>query len=167
MRLTRIMTAVAVLLIVAQAADASGKRRRQAQSNQQAQVVSQVVAVQRPSSDVPELPPVAASQSCQDALAEVNQERAKRGLPAFKPDDLLRQAAWKCANLRAASHIHGHLSSDFDQLPSGAQATAAGCGALEPSWGWGTCCTYDNYTYAGAAWVMGSDNRRYMHIFCR
>jgi hypothetical protein len=102
-----------------------------------------------------------------DALEEVNAERAKRGLKAFLPDPLLNQAARTCAKLRAQSHIHGHLSSDFDHLPSGGSASAAGCGALEPSWGWGTCCTYDNYTYAGAAWVMGSDGRRYMHLFVR
>ena len=102
-----------------------------------------------------------------DALEEVNAERAKRGLKAFLPDPLLNQAARTCAKLRAQSHIHGHLSSDFDHLPAGGSASAAGCGALEPSWGWGTCCTYDNYTYAGAAWVMGSDGRRYMHLFVR
>lgn len=102
-----------------------------------------------------------------DALEEVNAERAKRGLKAFLPDPLLNQAARACAKLRAQSHIHGHLSSDFDHLPAGGSASAAGCGALEPSWGWGTCCTYDNYTYAGAAWVMGSDGRRYMHLFVR
>lgn len=103
-----------------------------------------------------------------DALAEVNAERAKRGLRAFQPDPLLNQAALACAQQRAARHIHGHLpESDFRYVPSGGQANAAGCGALEPSWGWGTCCTYENYTYAGAAWVMGNDGRRYMHLFVR
>jgi hypothetical protein len=106
-------------------------------------------------------------QGSEDALAEVNAERAKRGLKPLIHDPLLTQAALACAKVRAAHHIHGHLSSDFDYLPAGAQATAAGCGALEPSWGWGTCCTYDNYTYGGAAWVMGSDGRRYMHLFVR
>lgn len=103
-----------------------------------------------------------------DALAEVNAERAKRGLRPFLPDPLLNQAAQACAQQRAARHIHGHLpESDFRYVPSGGQANAAGCGALEPSWGWGTCCTYENYTYAGAAWVMGNDGRRYMHLFVR
>lgn len=110
--------------------------------------------------------PQGASESL-DALPEVNAERAKRGLPAFQNDPLLNQAALKAARLRAASFIHGHLASDFDCLPQGGHATAAGCGALEPSWGWGSCCTYDNYTYAGAAWVLGSDGRRYMHLFVR
>lgn len=103
-----------------------------------------------------------------DALDEVNAERAKRGLKPFLPDPLLNKAALACAKQRCARFIHGHLpESDFSYLPAGGQATSAGCGALEPSWGWGTCCTYDNYTYAGAAWVMGSDGRRYMHLFVR
>jgi uncharacterized protein YkwD len=102
-----------------------------------------------------------------DALAEVNSARAKRGLRPFQPDPLLNQAALACAKIRAANRIDGHLSNDFVHLPSGASATSAGCGALEPSWGWGTCCTFDNYTYAGAAWVMGFDGQRYMHLFVR
>ena len=106
-------------------------------------------------------------KSVDDALSEVNAERAKRGLRPFLPDPLLNDAARSCAKLRAARLIEGHLDSDFHYLPAGASAVAAGCGALEPSWGWGTCCTYDNYTYAGAAWVMGRDGKRYMHLFVR
>lgn len=103
-----------------------------------------------------------------DALDEVNAARAKRGLRAFLPDPLLNKAALACARQRASRFCHGHLpESDFKYLPDGGDARAAGCGALEPSWGWGTCCTYENYTYAGAAWVMGSDGRRYMHLFVR
>lgn len=102
-----------------------------------------------------------------DALDEVNAERASRGLRPFIKDPLLTQAALACAKERAARHIHGHLARDFDHLPPGGQASAAGCGALEDFWGWGTCCTYDSYTYAGAAWVRGSDGRRYMHLFVR
>ena len=63
--------------------------------------------------------------------------------------------------------IEGHLSNDFAHLPAGVSAKSAGCGALEPSWGWGTCCTYDNYTQAGAAWALGADGKRYMHLFVR
>lgn len=102
-----------------------------------------------------------------DALAEVNAARAKRGLAPFLPDPQLNQAARTCAKIRAASFIEAHLASDFAYVPAGTTATSAGCGALEPSWGWGTCCTYDNYTYAGAAWVMGADGKRYMHLFVR
>jgi hypothetical protein len=110
---------------------------------------------------------VTAVKGNDDALAEVNAARARRGLRPFLPDPLLNQAARTCAKIRAASRIEGHLPSDFAHLPSGASATSAGCGALEPSWGWGTCCTYDNYNYAGAAWVMGADGQRYMHLFVR
>lgn len=102
-----------------------------------------------------------------DAIDEVNATRAARGLSPFKHDPQLTVAAREAAKQRAASHIAGHLANDFACLPSGAVATAAGCGAWLPGEGWGTCCTYDNYTYAGAAWVMGSDGRRYMHLFVR
>lgn len=104
------------------------------------------------------------------ALAEVNSARAARGLQPFKLDHGLMQAARDAAAFRAANRIAGHVSGgmgDFRFLPFGAHARAAGCGALSPSWGWGTCCTYDNYTYAGAAVVHGNDGRRYMHIFVR
>lgn len=107
------------------------------------------------------------AQEVKEALAEVNADRAKRGLPPFQHDPLLSQAAYKAAQLRASQQIHGHLASDFDCLPTGAHADAAGCGALDDSWGWGTCCTYDNYSHAGAAWVRGADGRRYMHLFVR
>lgn len=110
---------------------------------------------------------VASASECREALDEVNADRAKHGLSKFQHDPLLSKAAYACAKARAVSHIYGHLPSDFDYLPPGAHATAAGCGALEPSWGWGTCCTHDSYTYAGAAWVMGDDGRRYMHLFVR
>ncbi|MGN6136145.1 MAG: hypothetical protein ACTHOU_16785 [Aureliella sp.] len=102
-----------------------------------------------------------------DGLAEVNAERARRGLRPFLPDPQLAQAASTCAQIRASRRIEGHLPNDFSYLPAGSTARSAGCGALEPSWGWGTCCTYENYTYAGAAWVMGVDGKRYMHLFVR
>jgi hypothetical protein len=101
------------------------------------------------------------------ALAEVNAARAQRGLRPFMHDPMLQEAAHRCARIRAAKRIAGHLPNDFAHLPSGASADAAGCGAMEPSWGWGTCCTYENYRYAGAAWTMGSDGKRYMHLFVR
>ena len=107
------------------------------------------------------------TKSVDDALAEVNAERARRGLRPFLSDKRLNEAARTCAKIRATKRIEGHLDSDFEYLPAGASATAAGCGALEPSWGWRTCCTYDNYTHAGAAWVMGTDGQRYMHLFVR
>jgi hypothetical protein len=102
-----------------------------------------------------------------EALDEVNATRAKRGLKPFIYDHDLYRAAAGCADFRAERLIAGHTSNDFAALPPGACATAAGCAAWEPSWGWGACCTYDNYTYAGAAYTIGKDGRRYMHIFVR
>lgn len=102
-----------------------------------------------------------------DALDEVNAYRAKRGLPAFKHDAQLTIAAKRAAETRAKALWDGHLANDFACLPSGATADAAGCGALEDSFGWGTCCADDNYSHAGAAWVRGSDGRRFMHLFVR
>jgi len=102
-----------------------------------------------------------------DALDEVNAARARRGLRPYLRDEGLTQAARDCAAFRADRRIQGHTASDFNFLPAGANAASAGCAAWEPSWGWGSCCTYDSYTYAGAAWVMGGDGRRYMSLFVR
>lgn len=101
-----------------------------------------------------------------DALDEVNAYRAKRGLAPFKHDPLLTQAALTAAKKRASRSIAGHLpESDFTCLPPSAHADAAGCAALEDSWGWQSCCADENYTNAGAAWVRGKDGLRYMHLF--
>lgn len=110
--------------------------------------------------------------SCDDALAEVNATRAQRGLRPYTNDPVLNEAARKCAAWRAERLCEGHCAlpqGDFTFLtpvyPVG--SCAGGCAAWEPSWGWGACATYDNYTYCGAAWVMGRDGKRYMHLFCR
>lgn len=108
----------------------------------------------------------AAGFEVNDALAEVNAVRRQRGLRPYIRDEGLTIAAQKCANIRAAGRIAGHIN-DFAMLPPGVSASAAGCGALTPDWGWGTCCTTENWTYAGAACVMGNDGKRYMHLFCR
>lgn len=102
-----------------------------------------------------------------DALAEVNAARAARGLRPFLRDDGLTQAARWASRHRARYLIEGHTDNDFWWLPDGCSATAAGCAAWEPGLGWGSCCTYEGHTYAGAAWCLGSDGRRYMHIFVR
>jgi hypothetical protein len=102
-----------------------------------------------------------------DALDEVNATRAARGLRPFIRDDYLTMGAKNAAQYRAAHLMEGHTSNDFSALPAGGNATAAGCAAWEPSMGWGACCTYENYTYAGAAYVFGRDGRRYMHLFVR
>lgn len=103
----------------------------------------------------------------EDALDEVNAARARKGLRPFLRDPLLTQGALACARARAARRLHGHTSNDFAYLPAGAIARAGGCGALDDSWGWGTCCTYERWTYAGAAWVRGADGKRYMQLFVR
>lgn len=101
------------------------------------------------------------------ALQEVNSARAAQGLRPYIYDHGLSQGAYRVAHVRATNFIAGHTSNDFAYLPRGSYASAAGSGALAPSWGWGTCCTYDNYRYAGASWVWGRDGRRYMQLFVR
>ncbi len=61
----------------------------------------------------------------------------------------------------------GHTANDFAAVPAGTSATSAGCAAWDPGMGWGSCCTYDRYTYAGAAYALGGDGKRYMHLFVR
>jgi hypothetical protein len=107
------------------------------------------------------------SRAGTDALTEVNAARAARGLRPFIKDEELTAGAINVADFRAERLMAGHTSNDFAGLPAGCTAPAAGCAAWEPSFGWGACCTYDNYTYAGAAWAMGRDGRRYMHLFVR
>lgn len=158
----QLLIALLALLVVADVQAGPPRRRARAAWAWAGEAARPVEVVQ----------PVAAASSTtagsDDALDEVNAYRAKRGLPPFQRDPLLTQAALACAKQRAARGIHGHLpESDFSYLPAGGNATAAGCGALEDSWGWGTCCMDENYAYAGAAWVRGSDGRRYMHLFVR
>lgn len=128
-------------------------------STAQSFAVAQVTAAQAT--------PAAPSGQAVDALHEVNAERAKRGLRPFIHDPHLTAGAVNVAHFRATHLIRGHTANDFGGLPAGATAKAAGCGALESSWGWGSCCTFDSYTYAGAAVITGRDNRRYMQIFVR
>jgi hypothetical protein len=97
----------------------------------------------------------------------VNAERAKRGLRPYIRDDGLMAAAASAAAFRASRRIAGHTSNDFAHLPAGSSATAAGCAAWYPEWGFGACCMYEGWTYAGAAKVMGSDGKFYCHLFVR
>lgn len=102
-----------------------------------------------------------------DALGEVNAARAQRGLRPFIHDPALTRAAEICARLRASHRIAGHTANDFAALEPGVSAAAAGCGALEPSWGFRSCCMWEHWTYAGAATVVGSDGKMYHHLFVR
>jgi len=100
-----------------------------------------------------------------DALDEVNQYRANLGLQPFMRDTQLSQAAAATADYRALHLIAEHTSSDFAFLPAGASADAAGCAAWQAGSGWGSCCSSENWRYAGAAYALGQDGRRYMHLF--
>jgi hypothetical protein len=103
----------------------------------------------------------------QQVLDEVNAARAARGLRPFALDENLARAASACAIFRAQNRMDGHTSNDFAFLPPGAQARSAGCAAWPAAMGWGSCCTFDNYQYAGAAFCVGPDGRRYMQLFVR
>lgn len=108
------------------------------------------------------------AETVSEALDEVNAARAKRGLRPFVKCDLLTTGAVNAATHRAARRIEGHIpGGDFAFLPAGASATAAGCAAWPTGYGWGACCTYESFTHAGAAYAMGNDGRRYMHLFVR
>lgn len=100
-----------------------------------------------------------------DGLDEVNAKRATRGLPPYIRDEGLTQAAGSCASYRASRLMFGHTSNDFAFLPNGSHADSAGCAAYPPSYGWMSCDIWEPQRYAGAAWVMGSDGRRFMHVF--
>ncbi len=106
-------------------------------------------------------------QASGDALAEVNAARAQRGLRPFILDPALTRAAEVCARLRAHHLLAGHTANDFNALEPGVSAAAAGCGALEPSWGFQSCCQFENWTFAGAATVRGRDGKLYHHLFVR
>lgn len=110
--------------------------------------------------------PVAPVGEAKDALDEVNATRKANGLPPFTRDDGLTTAALQCSAYRASRGIEGHVN-DFSFVPAGSSASAAGCAAWPQGMGWGSCCTYENWRHAGAAYCVGSDGRRYMHLFVR
>src|SRR5262249_19630606 len=78
---------------------------------------------------------------------EVNAKRAMRGLRPFVRDEGLTQAARACAQFRAERGLFGHTGNDFGFLPPGAFASSTGCAAYPASYGWMSCCVYENYTY--------------------
>lgn len=103
-----------------------------------------------------------------DALDAVNAKRAARGLRPYIHDPALTAGAENLARFRAANRIAGHLANDFSMLPPGCGASATGCAALSPEYGFMACEVYSSsYTYAGAAWVTGSDGKLYCHLVLR
>ncbi len=105
-----------------------------------------------------------------DALDQVNAQRAARGLPAYVRDPNLTAAAMAAADYRAAHLMFGHVPGtpgDFAFLPAGmsTEGVAGGCAAYPAHMGFLACATYDSYTYAGAARTMGADGKMYNHIF--
>lgn len=102
-----------------------------------------------------------------DALDELNAQRAARGLRAYVRDPSLTVAAQRCADARAAVLRFEHTDNDFAYLDPGVQAAASGCAAYPKEDGFLACAMYDNYTYAGAAYAMGRDGKRYCHLFVR
>jgi hypothetical protein len=101
----------------------------------------------------------------EDALAAANAERAARGLPPFQYDPGLAAAAEAAATYRASYGIAGHTANDFQFLPAGASAPAAGCAAWPDGMGFGSCCLHESWTYAGAATVRGRNGLLFHHLF--
>jgi hypothetical protein len=83
------------------------------------------------------------------------------------PIDILRASTINVADVRARGLCEGHSANDFAGPPFGCHASAAWRAAWAPTMGWGACCTYENWTYAGAAYAVGRDGRRYMQLFVR
>jgi len=102
-----------------------------------------------------------------DALDMVNAKRAAHGLRPYVRDEGLTQAAFAAASYRAQHLMFGHTRNDFQFLPPGCNASSAGCAAYPASFGFMACDIYDNYTFAGAAWVPGPDGKMYCHLFVR
>lgn len=102
-----------------------------------------------------------------DALDVLNRQRAARGLRPYLRDPALTIGAMAVAKYRAEHRIYGHCRSDFAFLPDGTRASAAGCAANPPGFGFMACCRFENWRYCGAAHVMGADGRLYCHLFVR
>lgn len=105
-----------------------------------------------------------------DPLADVNAQRARRGLRPYLRDEGLTQGALACATYRARNRIAGHVSGgmgDFQFLPPGAHATTGGCAAWPRSMPFGACGLFDGHKFAGAATVIGADGLAYHQIFYR
>ncbi len=113
---------------------------------------------------------VGAVDDAADALAEVNAQRAMRGQYPFANDEGLTIAARLAARFRAVHRIHGHVmqgAGDFQFVPQGTVARAAGCAVRAPQEPFDACCVRDNYRACGAATAIGDDGQKYCHVFVR
>jgi hypothetical protein len=111
---------------------------------------------------------VAQALQFEDALDDANSQRQRKGLPAFIRDDAMTEAAKACATYRAQRRIEGHVRGgmgDFQFVPKGSWADAAGCSVRDPGDPFATCCLFERWKYAGAAKVIGPDGREYHHLF--
>lgn len=103
-----------------------------------------------------------------DVLEELNQQRRQRGLEAYIWDRDLTIAAGRASKHRAERLMFGHTDNDFAYLSSGVSADAAGCAAYPASYGFTACACYDQgLHFAGAAYTLGRDGKRYCHLFIR
>lgn len=100
-------------------------------------------------------------------MQELNRQRAQRGLPPYKEDPKLTEAAQRAADYRAKYLMFGHTSNDFQFLEPGITAQASGCAAYPKAYGFMACACYEHYRYAGAAVSYGKDGKRYCHLFVR
>ncbi len=125
---------------------------------------------------------VCTAPAANDALAEVNNQRARAGLFPFVYDEGLTQAASRVADVRAARHIQFHCN-DFQYLPSGVNGSGIVSGAGVSSNKFMACYTeyprrmggeashggipgvQGNTVYAGAAVAYDSSGQRYCHLF--
>ncbi len=112
--------------------------------------------------------PVSAKEVKSDgsALADLNRQRAARGLKPYIEDPALTAAAEAAAQYRAARGIAGHTANDFAFLPPGAHASCAGCAANSAAYGYMACEVFGQHTYCGAAWV-NVGGRLFCHSFYR
>lgn len=161
-----LVTLIAVALLASDALGAGRPflRSRSASRQSQSSVQRHAPGINTPPG--PNLP----AGSERDALDEVNEARRREGLRPFLRDDGLARAALDCVRFRAAHRIHGHvIGGDFAFCRYGSSAASTGAEGMPTNYtlGWRTCCTYENYQYAGAAVVYGTDGSRYMSLFVR
>lgn len=105
-----------------------------------------------------------------DPLAQVNARRAAAGLRPYVLDPGLQHAATACVQYRARLRIRGHViggMGDFQFVPAGTSASAAGADGAGATAEFATCAMYDGYTAAGAASAQDANGNWYHQLFVR